>query len=280
MREVPVSTVRGAVKALALEASWKLGEPEKAVLRRLAAEEESPVGRQILRTLVENYELAEREQRPLCQDTGLAIVFLEIGQDVRFTGGYVLDAVNQGVREAYTEGRLRFSVLDDPLLRRNTHDNTPAIIHTEIVPGAGLRIAFDAKGGGCENCSQFRMLKPAEGREGIVKFVAQAVAQGSGNPCPPVLVGVGLGGSFERACCLAKKALLRPLGQPHPKPHLAELERDLLEAVNRTGVGPLGLGGTKTAMAVHVEAFACHITSLPVAVNLDCHSHRHRETEL
>jgi fumarate hydratase subunit alpha len=280
MREVPVSTVREAVKALALEASWKLGEPEKAALRRLAAEEESPVGRQMLQTLIENYELAEREQRPLCQDTGLAIVFLEIGQDVRFTGGYVLDAVNQGVREAYTEGRLRFSVLDDPLLRRNTNDNTPAIIHTEIVPGAGLRIAFDAKGGGCENCSQFRMLKPAEGREGIVKFVAQTVAQSSGNPCPPVLVGVGLGGSFERACCLAKKALLRPLGQPHPKPHLAELERDLLEAVNRTGVGPLGLGGIKTAMAVHVEAFACHITSLPVAVNLDCHSHRHRETEL
>ena len=280
MREIPVSTVKEAVKALALEASWKLGEPEKAALRRLAAEEESPVGRQMLQTLVENYELAEREQRPLCQDTGLAIVFLEIGQDVRFTGGYVLAAVNQGVREAYTEGLLRFSVLDDPLLRRNTNDNTPAIIHTEIVPGAGLRIAFDAKGGGCENCSQFRMLKPAEGREGVVRFVAQAVTQGSGNPCPPVLVGVGLGGSFERACYLAKKALLRPLGQPHPKPHLAELERDLLEAVNRTGVGPLGLGGTKTAMAVHVEAFACHITSLPVAVNLDCHSHRHREAVL
>jgi fumarate hydratase subunit alpha len=280
MREVPVSTVQETIKAMALEASWKLGEPEKAALRRFAAEEESPVGRQVLQTLIENYELAEREQRPLCQDTGLAIVFLEIGQEVHFTGGGVLDAVNQGIREAYTEGRLRFSVFDDPLLRRNTNDNTPAIIHTEIVPGDSVRVFFDAKGGGCENCSQFRMLKPAEGREGVVKFVAQAVTQGSGNPCPPLVVGVGLGGSFERACYLSKKALLRPLGQPNAKPHLAELEKDLLEAVNRTGVGPLGLGGIKTAMAVHVEAFACHITSLPVAVNLDCHSHRHRAAVL
>jgi fumarate hydratase subunit alpha len=224
--------------------------------------------------------LAEKEQRPLCQDTGLAIVFVEVGQDVHLTGGNLDDAINQGIREAYLEGRLRFSVLDDPLLRKNTGDNTPAVIHTEIVPGDKIRIVFDAKGGGCENCSQFRMLKPAEGRDGVIQFVAKAVTEGSGNPCPPVIVGVGLGGSFERACYLAKKALMRPLGTPNAKPHLAQLEKDLLDAVNRTGIGPMGLGGIKTAMAVHVEAYACHITSLPVAVNLDCHSHRHRHMEL
>ena len=280
MREIPVSQLRDTVKAMAIEASWKLGEPEKAALRRLAKEEENPVGQQILQTLVENYELAEKEQRPLCQDTGLAIVFLEIGQDVHFTGGSLEEALNEGIRQAYQEGRLRFSVLDDPILRKNTGDNTPAVIHTEIVPGDKVRIIFDAKGGGCENCSQFKMLKPAEGREGVVKFVAQAVSEGSGNPCPPVIVGVGLGGSFERSCYLAKKALMRPLGTANNEPHLAELEKDLLEAVNRTGVGPMGLGGIKTAMAVHVEAYSCHITSLPVAVNLDCHSHRHREVEI
>jgi fumarate hydratase subunit alpha len=280
MREIPVSQIKGAVKAMALEASWKLGEPEKAALRRLAEEEENPVGRQILDMLVANYELAEKEQRPLCQDTGLAIVFVEVGQDVHFTGGNLDDAVNLGIREAYLEGRLRFSVLDDPILRKNTGDNTPAVIHTEIVPGDKVRLIFDAKGGGCENCSQFKMLKPAEGREGVIQFVAKAVTEGSGNPCPPVIVGVGLGGSFERACYLAKKALMRPLGTPNAKPHLAQLEKDLLDAVNRTGVGPMGLGGIKTAMAVHVEAYSCHITSLPVAVNLDCHSHRHRHVEL
>src|SRR6185436_8606548 len=223
MREIPVKTIQEKIKAMAMEAAWKLGEPEKAAIRRMAKEEESPVGKQILETLVENYELAEREQRPLCQDTGLSIVFLEVGQDVHFTGGFVEDAVNQGIREAYKEGLLRFSVLDDPLTRKNTNDNTPAVIHTEIVPGDQVKVTFDAKGGGCENCSQFKMLKPAEGRAGILKFVAEAVTQGSGNPCPPVIVGVGLGGSFERACFLAKKALMRPLGTPNPKPHLAEL---------------------------------------------------------
>jgi len=280
MREIDVSVIKNHIKQMAMEASWKLGEPEKAAIRKLAKEEESPIGRQVLETLVENYELAEKEQRPLCQDTGLAIVFLEIGQDVHFTGGFIEDAVNQGIREAYKEGLLRYSVLDDPLLRKNTNDNTPAILHTEIVPGEHVKIIFDAKGGGCENCSQFKMLKPAEGREGVLKFVAQAVTEGSGNPCPPVIVGVGLGGSFERACYLAKKALMRPLGTENPKPHLAQLEKELLDAVNRTGVGPMGLGGIKTAMAVHVESYACHITSLPVAVNLDCHSHRHREIEI
>lgn len=280
MREIPVAHIQEAVKAMALEASWKLGEPEKAALRRSAAEEENPAGREVLEALIENYQLAEKEQRPLCQDTGLAIVFLELGQDVHLTGGPLGDAVDQGVRAAYREGRLRCSVLNDPLLRKNTGDNTPAVIHVELVPGEQIRILFGAKGGGCENCARFRMLKPADGRTGVVRFVTEAVAQAGGQPCPPVVVGVGLGGSFERACWLAKKALFRPLSQPHPQPHLAALERDLLEAINRTGVGPLGLGGTRTAMAVHVEAFACHLTSLPVAVNVDCHSHRHREMVL
>jgi fumarate hydratase subunit alpha len=280
MRKLPVARVKDAVKALALEASWKLGAREKAALRRMAQEEESPVARQVLEMLIENYELAEREQRPLCQDTGLAVVFLEVGQEVHFTGGDLEAAVNQGVREAYTEGRLRASVVDDPLLRKNTGDNTPAVVHVEITPGESVRVLFDAKGGGCENCSQLKMLIPADGPDGVVKFVLQAVTRASGNPCPPLVIGVGLGGSFERACYLAKKALFRPLGEPSPRPHLAQLEADLLEAVNRTGVGPLGLGGTRTALAVHVEAAACHIASLPVAVNLDCHSHRHREVVL
>jgi fumarate hydratase subunit alpha len=280
MREIHVDRVRDAVKALALEASWKLGGREQAALRRAAQEEQSPQGRQALAILVENFELAEKEQRPLCQDTGLALVFLEIGQDVHFVGGPLEAAINDGVREAWREGLLRASVLDDPLLRRNTGDNTPAVVHCELAPGEQVRIVFDAKGGGCENCSQFRMLTPAEGREGLVRFVESVVRDSGGRPCPPLVVGLGLGGSFERACLLAKKALFRPLGEPNPKPHLAELERELLDAVNRTGVGPLGLGGVVTALAVHVEAAACHITSLPVAVNVDCHSHRHGEATL
>ena len=280
MREIHVQRLKETVKALALDAAWKLGDREQAALRRLAREETSPLGRQALSVLVENFELAGKEQRPLCQDTGLALVFVEVGREARFVGGDPETAINEGVREAWREGRLRASVLDDPLLRRNTGDNTPAIVHWDLAPGDRVRVLFDAKGGGCENCSRFTMLTPAQGRAGVIRFVAQVVRESGGNPCPPLVIGVGLGGSFERACLLAKKALFRPLGEPNAKPHLAELERELLEAANQTGVGPLGLGGTCTALAVHVEAGPCHIASLPVAVNLDCHSHRHEEAVL
>lgn len=280
MREINVLEVQTAVKKMALEAAMCLDDDTKAALRLIRDKEKSPAGKKIMETLIENYELAEKEKRPLCQDTGLSVVFLEVGQDVHFTGGDLREAVDQGVREAYTEGLLRFSVLGDPLLRNNTGDNTPAVLHYETVPGDKVRILFDEKGGGCENCSASAMLKPAQGKDGVVEFVRRAVKEASGNPCPPIVVGVGVGGTFERAAFLSKKALLRDLGKPNPASHLAELEQEILKAVNETGVGPMGLGGVCTAMAVHVEVAPCHIASLPVAVNMDCHSHRHRETVL
>jgi fumarate hydratase subunit alpha len=268
------------VKNMALDAAVRLDADTQSALRKMRDEETSLTGKEILNVLIENYELAERENRPLCQDTGLCVIFLEVGQDVHFVNGDYASAIQQGVREAYREGRLRASILNDPLLRRNTGDNTPAIIHVELVPGERVRILFAAKGGGCENSSGLTMLKPAQGREGVVEFVTQTVKKASGNPCPPLVIGVGLGGNMEHAAFLAKKALLRPLGRPNPQAHLAELENAILTAANRTGVGPMGLGGIRTALAAHVEAAPCHIASLPVAVNFDCHSHRHREVIL
>lgn len=280
MREIDVRAIGSKIRDMAVEVSWNLGAAERESIRRLAKEEESPLGRKILLSIIENFEIAAAERRPLCQDTGLAVVFLEIGQDVQLIGGPLLNAVNEGVGTAYREALLRMSVLNDPLLRVNTKDNTPAIVYTEIVPGDRIRILFGAKGGGCENMSRAAMLNPSDGRRGVVEFVRRTVQEASANPCPPVVVGVGLGGTFEKAALLAKKALFRPLGKPSPHEHLADLERELLDAINRTGVGPMGMGGTRTAMAVHVEAFPCHIASLPVAVNLDCHSHRHMEAEI
>ncbi|MCX7804078.1 MAG: fumarate hydratase [Planctomycetota bacterium] len=280
MREIDVREIGDRIREMAVEVSWNLGTAERECLRRLSEEEESPLGRKILSAIVSNFEIAAAERRPLCQDTGLAVVFLEIGQNVRLVGGSLLDAVNAGVRTAYRDALLRMSVLNDPLLRANTKDNTPAIVHIEIVPGDRVRILFGAKGGGCENMSRSAMLNPSDGKRGVVEFVTRAVQEASANPCPPVVVGVGLGGTFEKAAILAKKALFRPLGKPNSQLHLADLERELLDSINRTGVGPMGMGGTRTAMAVHVEAFPCHIASLPVAVNLDCHSHRHMEAEI
>ena len=231
--------------------------------------------------MLENADLARESGVPLCQDTGLAVVFLEIGQDLHLAGGDLYEAVHGGVRKGCAEGYLRASVVSPPVGKRvNTGDNTPAIIHTTIVPGDRLRIVVAPKGGGSENTSAIRMLRPADGRDGVKRFVLETVAKAGPNPCPPIVVGVGIGGTFELCALLAKKALLRRLGETHPEPDFSELEGELLGAVNRLGIGPAGLGGSVTALAVHVETHPCHIASLPVAVNINCHSHRHREVLL
>lgn len=240
----------------------------------------SLTGKDILKQLLENARIARENAVPMCQDTGFAVVYLELGQDVNITGGFLYDAVNQGVRKGYTEGYLRKSIVNHPLQRINTGDNTPAVIHTTIVPGDKLTITVAPKGGGSENMSAIRMLKPAEGREGVKKFVLETVKNAGPNPCPPIVVGVGLGGTFEKAALLAKQALLRPLGQPHPEPDIAELESELLGEINKIGIGPQGLGGRTTALGVHILTYPCHIASLPVAVNINCHAARHKKAVL
>jgi fumarate hydratase subunit alpha len=280
MREIPVLQIREALVSCIEQANFSLGRAERDALAAARDRETSPTGRAILDQLLENADIAEAERRPLCQDTGVAVVFLEVGQEVRLTGGGLEDAVQDAVREAYSRFYLRKSILDHPLTRKNTGDNTPAVIHTRIVPGDKVRIVLDAKGGGCENMSRLAMLTPSAGREGVVDFVVKAVAEAGGNPCPPVVVGVGLGGTFEKAAMMAKQALLRPLGEPAAHPEDRQLERDLLAKINATGVGPMGLGGVSTALAVHVISHPCHLAALPVAVNLDCHSHRHSEAEI
>jgi fumarate hydratase subunit alpha len=281
VRELDIATVTEHVARLFIQANTLLGDDVVSTFRSGLASETSPTGRDILDQLLENADLARESGVPLCQDTGLALVFLEIGQDVHFTGGELYEAVQAGVRKGCAEGYLRASVVSPPVGRRvNTGDNTPAIIHLKIVPGEHLRIVVAAKGGGSENMSALRMLRPADGRDGVKRFVIDTVAKAGPNPCPPIVVGVGIGGTFEFCALLAKKALLRRLGESHPDPDFAALERELLEAVNRLGIGPAGLGGNVTALAVHVETHPCHIASLPVAVNINCHSHRHREVLL
>lgn len=275
MRQIQVSQVTRAVKEAAIAANY---EPEEDLLRALArgAEaEESESGREIFRQLLENARIAREERIPMCQDCGLAVVFVELGQDVHLVGGDLTAAIQEGVRQGYGEGYLRKS-LCHPLTRANTGDNTPAVIHTEIVPGDHLRLIVVTKGGGSENMSRLYMLKPAEGLAGIKEKVVTTVQEAGPNPCPPIIVGVGIGGTFERAALLAKKALLRELGLPHADPELAELERQLLKEINDLGIGPAGLGGRITALAVHVLMQPCHIASLPVAVNIQCHAARHK----
>ncbi len=280
MRELTVKEVQEALLRLVEQASFDLGGAERAALVSAAAREKSAIGRAVLADLQQNAEIAEAERRPLCQDTGVAVIFLEIGQEIHLTGGDLADAVQQAVAEGYQRFHLRKSILDHPFTRKNTGTNTPAILHTRLVPGDRLRIRFAAKGGGCENMSRLAMLPPSAGREGVVEFVVRAVREAGGNPCPPVIVGVGLGGNFETCALLAKESLLRPLGQPAANPVDAELECELLQKINATGVGPMGLGGEVTALAVHVASAPCHLAALPVAVNLDCHSHRHAEAVL
>jgi fumarate hydratase subunit alpha len=281
MREIRAQEITDTVARLCIEANYHLGQDVIQALQEAYENEVSPVGQEVLSQLLENAQVAREERMPLCQDCGLTVIFLELGQDVHIVGGDLTEALNEGVRRGYEEGYLRRSVVDKPFSARiNTRDNTPAVIHTEVVPGENLRITVVPKGGGSENMSRLKMLSPAAGRQGIVDFVVQMVDEAGANPCPPVIVGVGIGGTMEQATLLAKKSLLREVGQPHPDPEAADLEAEILERVNRLGIGPMGFGGQTTALAIHVETFPCHIASLPVAVNIQCHSARHKEAVL
>ena len=275
MREIHVDEIRDNVAQICIDAAYNLSEDVLTAFDRAIETETSPEAREIIELLKENARIAKDEHIPICQDTGIAIFFVEIGQDLRIKNGFIVDAINEGVRKGYKEGYLRKSVVD-PITRKNTGDNTPAIVYTELVPGDKLKISFMPKGAGSENMSVIRMLRPTDGVEGIRNFVLECVQKAGANPCPPVVIGVGIGGSFEKAALLAKKALLRPVGSPNPKLELASLEETLLKTVNKTGIGPEGFGGKVTAMAVHVESFPCHIASLPVAVNINCHAARHK----
>ncbi len=258
-----------------------LGDDVLAALKRARAEEPSPVGQAVLDQILQNAQVARQEQMPLCQDTGLAVVFVELGQEAHVVGGDLRQAITEGVHHGYIDGYLRKSAVNQPFTARiNTKDNTPPIIHYDIVPGDRLKIVVVPKGGGAENMSALRMLVPADGRQGIVDFVVESAERAGANPCPPVIVGVGIGGTVEHTIYLAKRALLRPVGQPSPDPEVAALEADILARVNNLGIGPAGLGGRCTALAVHVDAHPCHIASLPVAVNFQCHSARHKEATL
>lgn len=277
MREIHCQDITDTVSQLCQEANFYLGEDVLEALRQARETEESPVGREVLDQILKNAEIASTEKLPLCQDTGFTVVYLEVGQDVHIVGGDLYQAVNEGVRRGYEEGYLRKSVVDRPFTARtNTKDNTPSAIHTDIVPGDQLKITVMPKGGGCENMSYLRMLSPAAGRQGIIDFVVDCVDRSGANPCPPVVVGVGIGGTADKAMAMAKHSLLRPVGELSPDPEVAELEKELLEEVNKLGIGPQGLGGRTTALAVHVETFPAHIASMPVAVNLQCHSARYK----
>jgi fumarate hydratase subunit alpha len=281
LREITAKAITDAVAKLFQQANYALGDDVIIALKKALQDEISPAGREVIRKLLENAALAAKESLPLCQDGGAALVFLEVGQEVRITGGDLYAAINDGVRRAYTEGYLRKSMVSCPFsARENTGDNTPAIIHTEIVPGDRLKIAVLPKGGGAENMTRLAMLTPAEGQQGIIDFVVAAADEAGANPCPPVIIGVGVGGTAEKAMLLAKKALLRRVGEPNPEAEAAALEREILKKVNGLGIGPMGYGGKITALAVHVESFPTHIAALPVAVNFQCHSARHRETIL
>jgi len=246
-------------------------------LKKAQPKEESPLGKEILNQILANAEIAKNEKMPLCQDTGLSAIFVELGQDVHIEGGDFENAIHEGIRQGYKDGFLRKSIVEDPLRRKNTGDNTPAVISTRIVRGDKIKITILPKGGGSENMSAIKMLKPSDGEEGVKSFVVETVKKAGGNPCPPIIVGVGVGGSFDKCAYLAKKALLRKVGSIHSDPYYAAMEKELLERVNNTGIGPQGLGGRITALAVHIEAHPCHIASLPAAVNTQCHSARHKE---
>lgn len=280
VREIPAAEITAAVAQLCIDACHDLPTDVEAALVARSEQERSPVGREILGQILENARLARRKMIPICQDTGFTSVLVELGQDVHVTGGSLYEALHAGVRQGYDDGLLRMSVLDHPLTRKNTGDNTPAALHVEIVPGDRIKLMVMPKGGGCENMSQLRILKPSEGREGVRQFVTEAIASAGPNACPPLVVGVGLGGSFDRCAYLAKKALFREIGSRSPNPVDAELEAELLELANATGLGPAGMGGDTTALAIHVESYPCHITALPVAVNVQCHAARHKETVL
>lgn len=274
MREIEAKKITETVKDLCIKANYELPDDMINSLNEALKKERSQNGREVLRQLIANAGIAKKERYPICQDTGLAVIFIEVGQDVRITGGSLAEAVNEGVSRGYKEGFLRRSVSGDPFLRKNTGDNTPAIIHTEIVTGDKIKITLMAKGGGCENVSAFRMFKPTAGRKEVSEFVVDTVSKAGAGPCPPVIVAVGIGGNMEGSALLAKKALLREVGKFNSNKDTAIMEKEILKKINDLGIGPQGLGGTNTALAVHIETAPCHIASLPVTVNLDCHAHR------
>jgi fumarate hydratase subunit alpha len=275
IREVEASQITGAVRELCEEICYKVPEEMVELMREAREREESPLAREVLDLIIRNQDLAAEGEYPYCQDTGSTVVFMDIGQDVHVTEADVYDAVNQGVREGYTNAYLRASIVGDPVFeRKNTGDNTPAFIHVRIVPGDQIRIQVDAKGGGSENKGRHAMLKPSDGLEGVKKFVLETMAIAGPDSCPPGILGVGVGGNFEMVAVAAKRALMRKVGQPNPDPRIAELEAELYEKANALGLGPEALGGTNTVLAVHVEMLPTHIASLPVAVNIECHAHR------
>jgi len=279
MREVDVKEITAQVKRLCMEANYDLGEDVLKAFNDYSAAEESPAGREILEQLIENARIAAEERTPICQDTGLAVFFIELGQEVHLIGGDFDQAIHEGVRQGYQEGYLRKSSCH-PFTRKNLGDNTPAIIHLELVPGDKIHIKFAPKGGGSENMSRVIMLTPAVGRQGIIDYIIELIKEVGPNPCPPTVVGVGIGGTFERAAYLAKKTLLRPIGSKNPDPELAQMEEEVLEKINKLGIGPQGLGGRTTSLAVHIDLVPCHIASLPLAVNIQCHAARHKEVTI
>jgi fumarate hydratase subunit alpha len=276
MREIDVKRITEKIKDLCIQSNRDLGEDVLRAFDRGIAQEESPLAVEILKELKKNARLAREEQVAICQDTGYAVVFIELGQDVHLFGGDLKEAIFEGVRQGYRDGYLRKSICH-PFTRKNTGDNTPAIIHTEIVPGEHVKITFAPKGGGSENMSRVTMLTPSDGVEGIRRYVVQRVKESGSNPCPPTIVGIGIGGNFEGAALLAKKSLLRPLGTRNPDPELDRLESEILVEINKLGIGPQGLGGRTTSLAVHILMMPCHIASFPLAVNIQCHVHRHKE---
>jgi len=276
MREIDVKLITEKVRDLCMRANTDLGEDVLQSFDRAMEREESPLGIEILKELKENARIAKEEEVPICQDTGFAVVFLELGQEVHLVGGYLKDAVEEGVRQGFRDGYLRKSICH-PFTRANTGDNTPAIIHTDVVPGDKIRMIVAPKGGGSENMSRVVMLTPSDGVEGIKRYVVQRVRESGSNPCPPTIVGVGIGGTFEQAALLAKKSLLRPLGSKNPDAELDRLESEILAEINRLGIGPQGFGGRTTSLAVHILLMPCHIASFPLAVNIQCHAQRHKE---
>jgi fumarate hydratase subunit alpha len=281
MREIQAREIIETVASLAKEANLRLGEDVLVRLRTARVAEPSPVGQEILDQILKNAELAPQTGLPLCQDCGYAVVYADVGQDAHIVGGDLPAAVNEGIRRGYKVGYLRKSIVNHPFSTRdNTKDNTPCVLHTELVPGDQLKLTVMPKGGGCENMSYLKMLTPSAGRQGIVDFVVECVERSGGNPCPPIIVGVGIGGTADQATAIAKRSLLREVGRPSPDPEVADLERELLRRVNATGLGPMALGGVTTALAVHVETYPAHIASMPVAINLQCHSARWKSAVL
>ena len=275
MRTIHTDEIVKNIKEMCIQANYYLSPDMESAIKSAKEQENSSLGKQILGQLCENMKIAKEDQIPICQDTGMAIVFLKVGQDVHFEGQNITDAINEGVRQGYQEGYLRKSVVNDPLLRVNTKDNTPAIIHYEIIPGENVEITVAPKGFGSENMSRIFMLKPADGADGVKKSVIQAVKDAGPNACPPMVVGVGIGGDFEKSAILAKTALTRDVDQESPLPHIAQMEKELLSELNQLGIGPAGLGGKTTVLKVNIETFATHIAGLPMAVNICCHVNRH-----